>query len=118
VKKFTLAAAGFISLVLGVIGIVLPLLPTTPFVLLSAACFSMSNKKLETWLLKSRIFGPFIENYRTGKGISKARKVFTINYLWFGLITSIIVIRTTFIFLILSIVGIGVTVHILTIKNR
>jgi hypothetical protein len=78
----------------------------------------MSNKKLETWLLKSRLFGTFIENYRIGSGISKARKIVTIIYLWLGLITSMILIRTALIFIILSIVGIGVTVHILMIKTR
>jgi len=118
IKKLLLIVLGFVFLILGVIGIVLPLLPTTPLVLLSALCFSKSSKRLEAMLLKIRIFGPFIENYRTGGGISRLRKAVSIAYLWLGLATSMIVIRTTLIYIVLSIVGIGVTIHLLLIKTR
>jgi len=118
IKKLVLIILGFVSLTLGVIGIVLPLLPTTPLVLLSAACFSMSNKKLESWILRSRIFGPFIENYRTGSGIRRFHKIATIIYLWLGLITSMVIIKTIWIYVVLGIVGTGVTIHLLMIKTK
>jgi len=118
IKKLLLIVLGFSSLALGVVGIVLPILPTTPFVLLSAACFSASSERFDTWLRCSRLFGPFIENYRTKQGISKLRKVATLAFLWTGLSISMIVVRTPMIFIILSIVGIGVTIHILMIKTK
>ena len=111
-------ALGFIFLALGAIGIFIPVLPTTPFVLLSAACFSSSSKKLNEWLLRSRLFGPFIENYSTGQGISVSRKIASLVFLWTGLIISMVIVRTIWIYIILGVVGIGVTIHILTIKDK
>ena len=118
IKNLLWVAAGFISLTLGAIGIVLPLLPTTPLVILAAICFSSGNKKLDAWLSKSRIFGPFIDNYRTGQGISRARKIASIAFLWAGLVTSMIVLQTPAIYLVLTIVGVGVTIHLSMIKTK
>ena len=110
--------AGFVTLFLGGLGTVVPLLPTTPLVILSAFCFSRSNKRLEAILLRSRLFGPFIENYRTKRGISKKRKIFTLVFLWVGLITSMMLLRTVWIFFLLLAVGIGVSTHILWMKTK
>jgi hypothetical protein len=118
VKKALLIAAGLVALTLGAAGIAVPLLPTTPLVLLAAACFSASNKKLEAALGKSRLFGPFIENYRTGQGIGKFHKIGSIAWLWAGLITSAAVLRTVRVYIILSVAGVAVTVHLLLIKTK
>ena len=117
-KKLFFLVVGFISLALGVVGIILPLLPTTPLVLLSAACFSKCNKGLEDWLRRSRVFGPFIENYRTRQGISRLHKIASIAFLWTGLISTMVVTRELWIFVVLIVVGIGVTVHLLMIKTK
>lgn len=101
------------ALALGVVGIFLPLLPTTPLVLLSAFCFSKSNKRLEAWLLRSRLFGPFIENYRTKKGISRRHKTGTLIFLWVGLVTSMVVIQAVWAYILLGVVGLGVSLHVL-----
>ncbi|MCL2172002.1 MAG: YbaN family protein, partial [Defluviitaleaceae bacterium] len=92
-------------------------LPTTPFVLAAAGCFSVASQKLNAWLTKSRLFGPFIENYRTGRGISNARKIASIAFLWTGLIISAIITQSLLILIILAIVGIGVSTHLLLIKK-
>ena len=118
IKKLLFAILGSISLLLGVVGIVIPVLPTTPFVLLATACFSVSSKKLNDWLLRSRIFGPFIENYRTKQGISRSHKIVSVAFLWVGLIASMAIVRTTFIYVTLCIVGVGVTIHLLMIKTK
>jgi len=118
IKKLLFALLGFISLTLGAVGIFLPLLPTTPFVLLAAGCFSMSNKKLEAWLQQSRIFGPFIENYRTGCGISKLHKFASISSMWAGMITSMFILRTPWVYFFLCTVGTCVTIHLLMIKTK
>lgn len=61
---------GFIFLGLGALGIVLPLLPTTPFVLLSAACFARSSEQWHRWLLANETFGPMIRNWEDKRCIS------------------------------------------------
>ncbi len=67
--------AGLISLVLGIIGIVLPILPTTPFLLLSAFCFDRSSPALHNWLMNHRWFGPPIHNWQKYGAMSKLAKV-------------------------------------------
>ena len=59
-KKYVLIACGFLLLALGAVGIVIPVVPTTPFVLLAAGCFSASSPKAYQFLLRSRFFGPYI----------------------------------------------------------
>jgi len=66
--------SGLTSLACGIAGIVLPLVPTTPFVLLAAFCFARSSPRLEAWLLKHRSFGPMIENWRRHGGIDRRAK--------------------------------------------
>jgi len=70
---------GFIFLGLGMIGVFLPLLPTTPFLLVSAACFAKSSDKWHRWLLSNRIFGPIIKDWQERQCISFATKVIAIS---------------------------------------
>jgi hypothetical protein len=118
VKRLLLILAGLISLFLGMAGIVLPLLPATPLVLLASVCFSASSRRLSDWLQRNRVFGPFIENYRTGRGISRFHKVAAVAYLWFGLVISAFIARTTWVYAVLAVVGVCVTIHLLLIKTK
>ena len=77
-KKLTLILVGLISLALGVIGIFVPLLPTTPFILLAAVAFANSNERLHQWLLDHNVFGPMIENWRRYGAISKRAKILSV----------------------------------------
>ncbi|MCK5625774.1 YbaN family protein [Candidatus Bathyarchaeota archaeon] len=74
--------AGTISLVLGAIGIVLPILPTTPFLLASAACYYKSSSRMHNWLLNNKWFGEYIRNYQEGKGIPLKTKITALTVLW------------------------------------
>lgn len=74
-KRFLLIGTGVVSLVLGLIGIVLPLLPTTPFLLLSAVCFANSSPRLHAWLLSHPQFGPPIHAWQRYHAISRPAKV-------------------------------------------
>ncbi|MCB1838802.1 MAG: YbaN family protein [Alphaproteobacteria bacterium] len=76
--QMILKILGFIFLALGIIGIVLPLLPTTPFLLLSAFCFARSSEKLHDWLLHHPYFGPTIKDWREHGSISKRNKTYAI----------------------------------------
>ncbi|WP_188456075.1 YbaN family protein [Virgibacillus oceani] len=82
VKKVLLITGGSISFVLGVLGIVLPLLPTTPLLLLAAACFVRSSDKLYQWLITNKYVGSYIRNYRAGKGIPLKAKISGVLVLW------------------------------------
>jgi len=69
---------GLTSLALGIAGVVLPLLPTTPFVLLSAYCFARSSPRLHDWLLGHRIFGPLISNWEQHRAIAPRAKLLAV----------------------------------------
>ncbi len=71
IKKVFLIMAGCIALGLGVIGIMLPLLPTTPLLLLAAGCFIKSSTRLYKWLIHHKTLGPYVYNYLELRAISK-----------------------------------------------
>ncbi|QJB70115.1 YbaN family protein [Parasphingorhabdus halotolerans] len=73
-KRQLYLLAGLTALGLGAIGVVLPLLPTVPFVILAAFCFARSSPRLEAWLLDHKIFGPHILNWRNNRAITKKGK--------------------------------------------
>lgn len=109
---------GTLFLGLGILGIILPILPTTPFLLLSAACYSRGSDRFYKWLLRNRFFGKYIKNYREGKGILLNIKIFAIIILWISIsFTSFFIITHPIVRLILVVIAIGVTIHILKIKT-
>lgn len=89
-KKTILVIIGSLSLAIGIIGIVLPLIPTTPLLLLAAACYIRSSKKLYNWLITNKYFGSYIENYRSGKGIPLKAKIFSVLLIWISMSFTII----------------------------
>ena len=114
----TLIVAGTFFLGLGILGIILPILPTTPFFLLSAACYSRGSERFYKWLMGNRWFGKYISNYRTGKGISVTIKIVSIIMLWITISFSVFFIVTHPILrFILFIIAVLVTRHLLLIKN-
>jgi uncharacterized membrane protein YbaN (DUF454 family) len=86
-----LIALGTIFLALGVVGVVVPGLPTTPFLLLSAACYVRSSERLYVWLLNHKVFGKIIRDYRETRSISLRSKVISIATMWAMILLSIFV---------------------------
>ncbi|HHL41333.1 MAG TPA: DUF454 domain-containing protein [Candidatus Bathyarchaeota archaeon] len=82
VKKYIYLIVGSLALVAGIIGVFLPILPTTPFVLLSAWCFFRSSDKLYKWVINNETFGPTIMNYQQGKGITQKTRIRAIVMMW------------------------------------
>ena len=117
VKKNLLILLGTLSLVLGVIGIFLPVLPTTPFLLLSSFCYLRSSDKLYNWLIHRKVLGAYIYNYLTYKAVTKATKIVSLVFLWLTLALSIILIHLWYLQALLVVVGIGVSIHLLTLKT-
>ena len=109
---------GTLFLGLGILGIILPILPTTPFLLLSAACYSRGSDRFYKWLLRNRYFGKYIRNYREGKGISLNIKIFAIIILWFSMsFTSFFIVTLTIVRILLVIIAIAVTIHLSLMKT-
>ena len=110
--------AGTSFLALGIVGIFLPLLPTTPFLLLAAACYARGSKRFYDWLLNNRWFGTYIRNYREGKGIPLKVKALTLALLWGTIIYSaFFVVDELYWRIILLVIAVGVTIHILKTRT-
>ena len=75
-------ACGFISMVIGIIGIPVPGLPTTPLMILAAACFANSSQRFYDWIINNKLFGHHVKNYREGNGIPKKSKPIILTTLW------------------------------------
>ena len=82
---------GFLSMVVGIIGIVIPGLPTTPLMILAAACFAKSSQKFYDWIINNRLFGEHVKNYREGKGIPKKSKPVILSTLWFFVLFAVLI---------------------------
>ena len=80
--RYLLLTIGWLSVALGVIGIFLPVLPTTPFLLLAAACFVRSSRRFYLWLVTHQHLGPWIRDYLEGQGIPLKGKVYTLLLMW------------------------------------
>ena len=115
-KQKLLIGLGFVFLTLGAIGIFLPVLPTTPFVLLASACFA-SSKRLTEWLKKRKLFGEYIINYQDRNGLKKSTVIKSLSFLWVMLLLSMYLIGETWAVLLLSFIGSAVTIHILVIAK-
>jgi len=111
--------AGTFFLSLGAVGIVMPLLPTTPFLLLAAACYLRGSARMYNWMLTNRYFGSYLRNYIEGKGIPPRVRIATIVLLWMvigfsaAFMTDSILVRIA-----LLLVAFGVSIHILTLKGK
>lgn len=115
-KKYLLIMAGILAMSAGFLGIFLPILPTTPLLLLAAACFLKSSRKLYLWTINHKLFGPYIRNYLKYKAVSKKHKIITVSMLWLVIIISIILVKESiFIRLLLLGVAIGVSWHIFSL---
>ncbi len=115
--KKVLIIIGFFFVGIGIIGIFLPLLPTTPFFLLAAVCFARSSERFHNWLLNHRLFGRYVKGYQGKERIPAKIKIFTICLLWVTIVFSgIIFFRELYIRVILFFIAIGVSIHILSIR--
>lgn len=116
--RYLLLGIGLLSLILGVVGIFVPLLPTTPFLLLSAACFMRSSRRFHTWLVIHPHLGPWIRDYLDGEGIPLKGKVYAIGLMWTSILLScyFVPVLPARIFLLTS--AALVTLYILKQKTR
>lgn len=115
--KVILNVVGTVSLALGVLGIFLPLLPATPFLLLASACYLRGSERLYGWLMNNRVLGGYIKNIQQRKGIPLRAKIITLALLWLSLLFSIYRVEILLVQLILCFIGVTSSIFILRIKT-
>lgn len=116
--RIVFATVGTISLILGVMGIFLPVLPTTPFLLLTAALYFKASPKLYEWLLNQKHLGPYIRNFREHKAIPLRAKIVSVTMLWGTLLyCAIFVAPYLWLSILFITIAIAVTIHILSYKT-
>ncbi|MFA6456274.1 MAG: YbaN family protein [Bacteroidota bacterium] len=117
IVRWTLLVAGTVFVGIGILGIFLPLLPTTVFFLMAAWCYARSSQRYYDWLHHNRYFGKYLKNYRAGNGITLTSKISTIVILWCGILYSIFVTQSLLVQMILLAVAIGVTIHLIVVPT-
>ncbi len=90
VVKVLWLTAGFFLVGIGMVGIIVPGLPTTPFMILAAACFARSSQRFYRWVITNRLFGPQVRRFREGQGISLRGKVFSVSAMSLFILLSVI----------------------------
>jgi len=117
--------AGLICVGLGTVGMVMPILPTTPFLLAAAACFCKSSTRMYNWLLNNKWFGEYIKNYKEGRGLQMKTKITALTVLWSAIIVSTVFFLNRLLpsqlvlpmQLIMLAVAVGVSVHVLRLPT-
>ena len=111
--------SGFILVAIGVVGIFLPLLPTTIFLILASICFLKSSPKANEWLRNHKVLGGYIDNYQNKTGLTRNAKIANIITLWTSIsLSAFLLTDELYIRLILLVIAIGVTIHLLMIKTK
>ncbi len=117
--RYLLIVLGTLSAALGLLGVLLPLLPTTPLLLLAAACYARSSRRFYLWLTTNRLFGSYIRDYREGRGIPALQRAITIVFLWLTIsVTGVFFINAWWLRGLLLGVALGVTIHLVRMRTQ
>lgn len=115
-KRILFFTAGSLALSAGVIGIFLPVLPTTPFLLLASFCFVRSSEKIHQWLIQHPVFGDYINNYMTHKGITTSDRRKALLFLWLTLGLTMVLSNSLHLRAALAVIGTLVTIHLMRLR--
>jgi uncharacterized membrane protein YbaN (DUF454 family) len=110
--KIALNLIGGIAVLLALLGVFLPLLPTTPFLLLASACFARGSTRLHGWLLNNKLFGEYIRNYEQGRGIPLRGKIVALALLWASIGYSALTVTSPTLVAVLISIAVGVTLYL------
>lgn len=117
IKKILLIITGYISLGAGILGIFLPVLPTTPFLVLAAICFVKSSKKLYFRLVRNKLVGPYLRNYLRYRAISVKTKFISTISLWIVITISFFSVNLIWLKVFLIVMAVAVTLRIVFFKT-
>lgn len=113
ITHFLLLAGGWLCVGLAVLGAFLPLLPTTPFLLLAAVCFARSSPRFYLWLTTNRWFGEYLNNYREGRGMQLKHKITALSLMWVSIgYSAIMVAEAHWLRALLVLIAVLVTWHL------
>jgi uncharacterized protein len=113
-----LIVSGFFFTGLGFLGIIIPLLPTTPFLLLAAACFANSSDRFYEWLMNNRWLGKYIRDYREKRGMKLRSKIFSLSLLNITIAYSVVfATENIMVRIVLICVAVGVSIHLLLLNT-
>ncbi len=111
--------AGSVSVGFGILGIVLPVLPTTPFLLLAAWFYIRSSDRFYRWLINHRFWGQYLRDYLSGKGVPNRVKAWALTLLWAAILSSaFFAVEVIWLRIILIAVAAAVSIHILLLKTK
>ncbi|NWF88535.1 MAG: YbaN family protein [Ignavibacteriaceae bacterium] len=117
--RYTYFITGILLVAIGVLGIFLPILPTTIFLILASACFVKSSPKANQWLRNHKVLGVYLKNYQDKTGLTIKSKIFTISLLWISIFISGYLLTDEFyIRLLLLAIAIGVSIHLIMVKTK
>ena len=117
-KKKLYITFGFLAVALAIVGVFIPGLPTVPFLLVALFCFERSSKKYHDMIMNNKYFGPVLQDYYSGKGLTPSVKIKAILFLSCGMIFSIYKIQNLHARIALAIVWLGVAIHIILLKTK
>jgi len=116
--RIALLICGWVFLAVGAIGVVFPVLPTVPFLIVAAACFVRSSERLHRWLVDHPVFGKDLANYLDGKGVRKRSKIIGIGAMWIGItISTVFFVPWLAADVVIIVITIIVTAHILRLPT-
>ncbi len=113
-----LVVFGTVFVALGVVGVLLPIVPTTPFLLLAAFCYAHSSERFYLWLLTNRFFGNYIRDWREKKGFTVRVKIWIISIMASTMGASIYFVPITFVRVLLIVIGFGVAIYIWRLPTK
>lgn len=116
-KKALYNIVGILAVIMAVLGVFLPVLPTTPFLLLASACFMRGSTRLHHWLLNNKFFGSYIITIQAGLGIPLRTKFFAISVLWLSIALSAWQIPWLWLQCLMLVPGTAVTIYLLKMKT-
>ncbi|MFT5368512.1 MAG: uncharacterized membrane protein YbaN (DUF454 family) [Candidatus Latescibacterota bacterium] len=118
-RRILLMGVGTLSLVVGIVGIFLPILPTTCFLLLAAGCYSRSSDRFYLWLMSNRLFGRYLSDYTSGRGLPLGLKVASVGSLWLSIgYVVLFVLSMMWLQALLLILSFAITYHVLSLPSR
>jgi len=117
-RRYALLALGWTSVGVGILGMVLPVLPTTCFLLLAGACFAKSSPRASRWLMTNRLFGRYLRDYREAGVIPMRVKAASLAVLWITIGATVIAVDNIWVRVTVLLVAIVVTGHVATTASR
>ena len=121
-KKLSLSRAayaglGLIFVALGIIGAILPLMPSTVFFICALWAFKRSSERLEHWLLTNRVIGPALRDWDRDRSMKRSTKILAIVMIWIAIGTSIAIVHKLWVRVMLAIIAVALTVYLIGVKE-